>query len=124
VLPTVSGHKPPLLRYVRVQSLVRIPPPYLPSDICIPTEDTRRYCGNIEEKPRLEIFTFRRRSNSEKVNVKGKAIPLTGRGGPQDCETSRLLQVLDIRLTDSVTLSVLSAGRPLPLRKIPGTHFC
>jgi hypothetical protein len=31
---------------------------------------------------------------------KGKAIPVTGRGGPQGCETSRLPHFLDNRLTD------------------------
>jgi hypothetical protein len=30
----------------------------------------------------------------------GKAIPVTGRGGPSSCETSRLSQYLDNRLTD------------------------
>jgi hypothetical protein len=31
---------------------------------------------------------------------KGKAIPVTGREGPQGCETSRLPHFLDNRLTD------------------------
>jgi hypothetical protein len=31
---------------------------------------------------------------------KGKAIPVTGRGGPQGCETSRLPHYLNSRLTD------------------------
>jgi hypothetical protein len=31
---------------------------------------------------------------------KGKAIPVTGRGGPHDCETSRLPHFLDNRLTE------------------------
>jgi hypothetical protein len=33
-------------------------------------------------------------------HVKGKAIRVTGRGGPQGCETSRLPHFLDNRLTD------------------------
>jgi hypothetical protein len=32
--------------------------------------------------------------------VKGKVIPVTGRGGPSGCETSRFPHFLDNRLTD------------------------
>jgi hypothetical protein len=32
--------------------------------------------------------------------IKGKVIPVTGREGPQGCETSRLPHFLDNRLTD------------------------
>jgi hypothetical protein len=32
--------------------------------------------------------------------IKGKAIPIRGCEGPQDCETSRLPHFLDNRLTD------------------------
>jgi hypothetical protein len=31
---------------------------------------------------------------------KGKVIPVTGRGGPKDCETSKLAHLLDNRPTD------------------------
>jgi hypothetical protein len=58
--------------------------------------------------------------NDEKIKEKCIAIPVTGRGGPQDCETSWLPHFLDIPLTDGVEV----VGRPLPPRKIPGTHFC
>jgi hypothetical protein len=34
-----------------------------------------------------------------KLSLKRKAIPVTGRGGPQGCETSRLPHFLDNRLT-------------------------
>jgi hypothetical protein len=55
----------------------------------------------------------------------GKAIPVTGRGGSEGCETSRLLLFLGNRLTDSGdVVTALRAGLPLPPRKIPGTHFC
>jgi hypothetical protein len=68
---------------------------------------------------------------------KGKAIPVTGRGGPQGCERSRLPHFLDNRLTDGG--KVVSLTRQLPFtprkipgtrqppftpRKSPGTHFC
>jgi hypothetical protein len=53
------------------------------------------------------------------MQVKGKAIPVTGRGGPQGCETSRLSHFLDNRLTDGD--KVIS---PLPSSNLPGTHFC
>jgi hypothetical protein len=42
---------------------------------------------------------------TDKINkvfgrIKGKAIPVTGRGGPQGCETSRLPRFLDNPLTN------------------------
>jgi hypothetical protein len=43
---------------------------------------------------------------------KGKAIPVTGRGGPQGCETSRLPHFLDNRLTDGGEIVSLTR-RPL-----------
>jgi hypothetical protein len=54
---------------------------------------------------------------------KSKDVPVTGRGGPYGCETSRFPHFLDNRLTgggEAVSLT----RRPLPPRKIPGTHFC
>jgi hypothetical protein len=52
-------------------------------------------------------------------------IPVTGRGGPKDCERSRLPHFLKtVGSQIAVRLSDLRAGRPLPPRKIPGTHFC
>jgi hypothetical protein len=54
---------------------------------------------------------------------KGKAIPVTGRGGPHGCETSRLPHFLDNRLTDGGEVS-LTRLPPFTPRKIPGTHFC
>jgi hypothetical protein len=55
---------------------------------------------------------------------KGKIIPVTGRGGPWSCETSRLPLFLDNRLKDGGGgLSALLAGRHKG-RKFPGTHFC
>jgi hypothetical protein len=47
-----------------------------------------------------------------KAFYKCKAIPVTGRGDPQGCETSRLPQAVSSQM--AVRLSVLRAGRPLP----------
>jgi hypothetical protein len=44
---------------------------------------------------------------------KGKVIPVTGHGGPQVCETSRIPHFLDSRLTDGA--KVVSLTRRLPL---------
>jgi hypothetical protein len=44
--------------------------------------------------------------------AKGKAIPVTGRGGPRDCETSRLPHFLNYRFTDGGDVLALCAGRP------------
>jgi hypothetical protein len=52
-------------------------------------------------------------------------MPVTGGGGQQGCETSRLPHHLNNRLTQTaVRLSALLTGRPLLPRKIPGTQFC
>jgi hypothetical protein len=63
---------------------------------------------------------------SIKQKSKSKAIPVTGRGGLFECETSRLPNSLDNRLTDGGVVFSLTS-RPLftsPFsRKIPGTHF-
>jgi hypothetical protein len=55
---------------------------------------------------------------------KGKAIPATGRGGPQDCEASKLKHFLNKRLTDGDEVVSLMRRLPFTARKIPGTHFC
>jgi inner membrane protein involved in colicin E2 resistance len=57
-------------------------------------------------------------------NILVKANPVTGRGGPEDFETSRLPHFLDNRLTDGgkvVSLTLRHAG--LYPRKISGSHF-
>jgi hypothetical protein len=58
------------------------------------------------------------------VLKKGKAIPVTGRGDPQGCETSRLPHFLDNRLTDGGEVFSLTRRPPLTPTKIPGTYFC
>jgi hypothetical protein len=54
---------------------------------------------------------------------KVEAIPVTGRGGPQSCETLRLPHFLDNQLTDDGENRV-TRRPPFNPRKIPGTHFC
>jgi hypothetical protein len=53
-----------------------------------------------------------------------KAIPVTSRGGPYVCETSRLPHFLDSRLTDGGEVVSLTRRLPFTPRKIHGTHFC
>jgi hypothetical protein len=55
------------------------------------------------------------------IKIEDKASHVTGLGGPQSCETSRLPHFLGSQL--AVRLSALHAGDPLPTRKIAGTHF-
>jgi hypothetical protein len=55
---------------------------------------------------------------------KGKAIPVTGHGGLQGCETSRRSHFLDDWLTDCGEVVSLTRSPPFIPRKIPGTHFC
>jgi hypothetical protein len=56
--------------------------------------------------------------------VKGKAILVTGRGDPQDCEMSRTPHFLDNRLKDGGKDVNPTRRLPFTPRKIPGTHFC
>jgi hypothetical protein len=55
---------------------------------------------------------------------KSKTIPVTGRGGPWDCETWRLQDFLDNRLTDDGEVVSFPRRHPFTPREIPGTHFC
>jgi hypothetical protein len=57
------------------------------------------------------------------VKVKDKAIPITGLGGPQGCETSRPPHFLDNRLTDGGEVVRVTHRLPFTPRKIPGTHL-
>jgi hypothetical protein len=52
------------------------------------------------------------------------AIPVTGRGSPYGCGTSRLSHLLDNRLKDDGKVLSLTRRPPFTHRKIPGTHFC
>jgi hypothetical protein len=56
---------------------------------------------------------------------KGKAIPVIGRGGLQDCEMLRIPHCLDKRLTDGGKVCQLyaPAGRPLPLGEFLFSHL-
>jgi hypothetical protein len=49
---------------------------------------------------------------SRNNNIKGKAIPVTGREDPQGCETLRLPHLWTIGSQMAVRLSVLRACRP------------
>jgi hypothetical protein len=55
---------------------------------------------------------------------KRKAIPVTGREGPQGCETFRVPHYLDNWLTDGSKVVSLTRRRPFTFQEIPGTYFC
>jgi hypothetical protein len=58
------------------------------------------------------------------ISPEGKAIPVTGRGGLEGCETSRLPYFLENRLTDGSEVVSLTRRSLFTPRKIPDTHFC
>jgi hypothetical protein len=61
----------------------------------------------------MNLFKYNRPRDLVGVKGEGKAIPVTGRGGPYGCETSRLPHFLDNRLTDGgevVSLTRLPAA--------------
>jgi hypothetical protein len=71
--------------------------------------------------------TMTRHQNAGKnynIKVKGKAIPVTGREGPEGFETSRLPQSIDNRLTDGDESVSPTRRPPFTPRKIPDTHLC
>jgi hypothetical protein len=90
------------IRHLNV--LPKIPTP------CVKVTDPRApdcYCG-----PSLAPLT-----------VRGKSVPVTGRGGSRCCEISKLQHGLDNRHTDGDKVSLTRRSR-FTYRKIPGTHFC
>jgi hypothetical protein len=54
---------------------------------------------------------------------KGKAIPVTGCGGPEGCEKSRLPHFLDNRLSDGGEIVRLTRRPPFTPRKIAGADL-
>jgi hypothetical protein len=58
------------------------------------------------------------------IKRKGKAIPVTGHGGPYGYEASKLPNFLDNRLTDGGEVTSFTRRPPFTRRKIPGTYFC
>jgi hypothetical protein len=58
------------------------------------------------------------------IKKKSKAFTVTGHGGPQGCEMSRLEHFLDNCLTDGGEVVSLTCQLPFTPRKIPGSHFC
>jgi hypothetical protein len=58
------------------------------------------------------------------MNDRWKAIPVTVRGGPYVCETSRLPHFLDNRFIEGGELVSLMRLFPFTARKISSTHFC
>jgi hypothetical protein len=53
------------------------------------------------------------------LGQKGKAIRITGRGGPYGCDTSRLSHFLHNRVTDGGEVVSLTRQPPFTPRKIP-----
>jgi hypothetical protein len=56
--------------------------------------------------------------------IPGAVDSVTGRGGPQGCETSRLPYFLNNWLTDGGKVVSIQGQPPFTPRKTPGTHFC
>jgi hypothetical protein len=69
------------------------------------------------------VYTFIYYDSILSLAKGGKAVPVTGRGGPKGCETSRLPYFQNNRLTDGGEVVSLTRRPPFTPRKIPGTHF-
>jgi hypothetical protein len=67
------------------------------------TDPVKKALQRIDETLRgmhVSVVPVRRRCAIVPATCEGKVIPVTGRGGPYGCETSRLPHSLDSRLTD------------------------
>jgi hypothetical protein len=53
-----------------------------------------------------------------------ESIPVRGRGGPNCCETCRLPNFLEYRVTDGGEDISFMRRPPFTPKKTPGTHFC
>jgi hypothetical protein len=71
----------------------------------------------------ISIGRYFKRHTSCCHRLKGKAILVTRREGPYDCETSRLPHFSRQSALWAKVVS-LTLRLPFTLRKIPGTHFC
>jgi hypothetical protein len=92
------------------------------------TTNTQTFMPRVGFEPKIPVFVWPKPAHAldraATLLGKGKGIPVTGREGPQGCETSRLPHFLGNRLQMAVRLSALRAGPILLPRKIRGTHFC
>jgi hypothetical protein len=75
-----------------------------------------------ERYPVLSVKVIRHVINTP--GIESKVIPVTGRGGPQDGETSRLPHFTDNRLRDGGEAVSLRRRPPFTSSKIRGIHFC
>jgi hypothetical protein len=71
----------------------------------------------------MEVSNFRQKGREKFLTCEIKAVPLTGRGGLQCCETLRTPRCLDNRLADGGAALSLTLRPRSTLKKIPGTHF-
>jgi hypothetical protein len=84
-------------------------------------------CGGHAVYPSLfDPISAPKPLNRCSLNLMAKrwSCPVTGREGPEGCETSRLPHFLDSQLTDGGEAVSLTRPPPFTPRKIPGTHFC
>jgi hypothetical protein len=56
--------------------------------------------------------------------MRGKTLPVTGRGGQYGCETSKLPHFLDNQLTDGGEIVSLKHRPFFTPKKTPGVYFC
>jgi hypothetical protein len=86
--------------------------------LCSQNPATGAYPEPEESSPHIQTQFLSDHFNTnirQKLNIflKSKAIPVTGRGGPQGCETLRLPHFLDNRLTDGGEVVSLKRRPPL-----------
>jgi hypothetical protein len=79
---------------------------------------------NCVLKHRTDYKHAIKKSKVVRGKKRGKAILVTGPGGSQGRETSRLQHFRENRLTDGGEVVYLMRQLPFTPRKIAGIHFC
>jgi hypothetical protein len=80
---------------------------------------------NLKQPLQKDMLCYVWKSNFlKKTTVKGKAITIQARAGPEGSRKLRITKFLENRHIEVARLSALQTGRLYPPGDTTGTHFC